>query len=808
MEAETYDLTDEMAEKVKTKIHELMSMSPYVGGLQSALKENQWKTFVWCYDGMEALGTDSETDSTDVNHLDGLKANQSYFMQLPDRETSGEVVSEGHLQMLKALQQLLNLPGPRANRRANMQYCEFTSLPADTDVGLPVNKARPRGDIITFINCSDSKLSIVTADKKEDPVFDCGPWSMFTVDDQEGGRLLVGPVNKARLYIALGHMKGENVKAEASKMVEAKEPLKQKAASAGPGKTRAKRGEIEKLHVGLGDASTIIANRDAQMNGAAIRWLKANFAGGQSKLDAYLGVKGVAPEVAVHTKLSKSVMLHRNEYELGFAYRDAGKMETAAFRTLLLAIVRTHPGSAMNWAHTPNLRRGMLKHIIHVEGWEPQPALHGKDETISATEHAARRKKIINVTDAPLAEALRAYVAAMRALIPAELLAKVDNPDKTYDLTVNFSTLPQPQHHDDHDHDGCSGLIVNHYLHKPAVVIFADNLDHDKLWHHWMAENHVYMFCRFLRMQCSHGVYPQFALNDKGSIPKQPSVNKDTLDVCKMTTTIRIGDCTQDDVDAHDAMLAVLMADEEDDKAEDDDDDVKEIFTTPPTRRIRTTTIRKKIKVAKVEPVDSNGEEEEEKEEAAAASVPGGWSTSGTMASYRDGQWVRHEKVWRDSAPTLVLKSGATFSLGRDFTKSDVLVLAIGVFHQVQQNTNKKRVTAMCSFKKDGDVAWDAPQFHSASAIIDCAVAVGLEFASVKGAKPFSAEKVDELCGEHSGRDIKNSAGFWGELQNTPTSPKTPPKSSKRLRSGPPEDLETQKQTKIAKTTAVDKVPL
>ena len=169
VEAETYDLTDEMAEKVKTKIHELMSMSPYVGGLQRALKENQWKTFVWCSDGMEALGTDSETDSTDVNHLDGLKANQSYFMQLPDRETSGEVVSEGHLQMLKALQQLLNLPGPRANRRANMEYCEFTSLPADTDVGLPVNKARPRGDIITFINCSDSKLSIVTADKKGRP---------------------------------------------------------------------------------------------------------------------------------------------------------------------------------------------------------------------------------------------------------------------------------------------------------------------------------------------------------------------------------------------------------------------------------------------------------------------------------------------------------------------------------------------------------------------------------------------------------------------------------------------------------------
>ena len=78
-------------------------------------------------------------------------------------------------------------------------------------------------------------------------------------------------------------------------------------------------------------------------------------------------------------------MLLRNEYELGFAYRDAGKHNTDSACTLLLAIVQAHPGSAMNWAHTKNLQYGMVKHIIHVEGWEPQPALHGKDETMTTT---------------------------------------------------------------------------------------------------------------------------------------------------------------------------------------------------------------------------------------------------------------------------------------------------------------------------------------------------------------------------------------------------------------------------------------
>ena len=105
-------------------------------------------------------------------------------------------------------------------------------------------------------------------------------------------------------------------------------------------------------------------------------------------------------------------------------------------------------------------------------------------------------------------------------------------------------------------------------------------------------------------------------------------------------------------------------------------------------------------------------------------------------------------------------------------------------------------MTALCSFKKDDDVDWDPPQFHSASSIIDCAVHLELQFALLKGVKPFSAEKVSELCGELYGREIKGSSGFWGELQNAPASPKTSPKSSKRPRSGP-EELDNQKPPKI-----------
>jgi hypothetical protein len=476
-------------------------------------------------------------------------------------------------------------------------------------------------------------------------------------------------------------------------------------------------------------------------------------------------------------------MLQRNEYELGFAYRDAGKINTVAARTLLLAIVRAHPGSAMNWAHTKNLQHGMQKHIIHVEGWEPQPALHGKHEKISATEHAARRKNIINITDNKVADSLRKYVKAMRLLIPAELLAKVDNPEKTYDLTVNFSTLPQPQHHDDHDHDGCSGLIFNHYLHKPALVIWNHNLDDDKLWHHWMEDTSVYMFCCFLRMQCSHGVYPQYALNDKGGIPKHQTINQATLDVCKMTATLRIGDCKQEDIDGHDAMLAVLEAEDLDnDKADDDEEEDKD-FMTPQTRT-------KKSKQTKVE---------EEEEEDEAANVPRGWATSGTMESYRDGDWVRHEKMWRVKFPNLVLQTGTTFSLGCDFTKCAVLVLAIGVFHQATtaKVAKKYRATALCSFKKEDNVAWDDPQFHSASSMLDCAVNLGLEYALINEPNPFSAAAVTEMCEEHSGREIKGSSIIWGEFS---TSPKTSPKSSKRTRSGTEQlETETQKPPKNAK---------
>ena len=453
-----------MAESEKANMKNILANIPHVGGLNGAQAQNQEKKFVWSFNGAQEFKTNLSTDSTDVVHLDALKAEQ-YFIELPQPDRGGGDHATGeHLRMSNALMQLLNLSERGSELKLeDMEYCEFSCLPADYGIRC----SEWRGDLLTFINPSDSKFKLTIASDngdESDDGFDCGPWSMFTIDEETAANLQVNPVNEARLYIVVGHSRSTSVPPPSnakSALFKPKEAAANSAKKVEPGKTpRTKRGEIATLHVDSGDASNKLANRDAQVNGAAIRWLKDHFAGAQAKQDAYLGVKGVVPEVNVHTKLSKSVMLLRNEYELGFAYRDAGKMETAAFRTLLLAIVVGHPGSAMNWAHTKNLQRGMLKHIIHVDGWEPQPALHGKDEDISATEHAARRKKIINITDVNLVEALRAYVAAMRALIPAELLAKVDNPDKTYDLTVNFSTLPQPQHHDDHEHDGCSGLIV------------------------------------------------------------------------------------------------------------------------------------------------------------------------------------------------------------------------------------------------------------------------------------------------------------------------------------------------------------
>ena len=336
---------------------------------------------------------------------------------------------------------------------------------------------------------------------------------------------------------------------------------------------------------------------------------------------------------------------------------------------------------------------------------------------------------------------------------------------------MNFSTLPQPQHYDDHDHDGCSGLIFNHYVRKSAMVIFAQNTDDDRLWHRWMEENSVYMFCNFLRMQCSHGVYPKLPVNDKGTITKQPSVST-VMDRCKMTTTLRIGDCKKEDIEGHEAMLIVMKED-----FDSADEEECEDFKTPPPRTTKKT------------PMADESEHD--------ASMPRGWSTSGTITSYRENQWVQHEKVWRDEESSHVLHAGTTFSLGSGITKCDVLVVAIGVFHQ-KTSGHSRRVTALCSFKKDG-LEWDTPQFHSAASIIDCAVALNLDFRSLKGVKPFAEEAVAGMITEESGREQKGSSAFWMELQSPPS-----PKTSKRSRSGT-DKIDTLKPAKIAK--AAKKVP-
>ena len=96
----------------------------------------------------------------------------------------------------------------------------------------------------------------------------------------------------------------------------------------------------------------------------------------------------------------------------------------------------------------------------------------------------------------------------MRLLIPVPIIGDIANPNITYDLSVNFSTMPQPQHHDDHNHDGAGGCILNHYLHKPAMVIFVHNADDTLQWYRYMEEGCVYMFHKTLRMMASHGVYP------------------------------------------------------------------------------------------------------------------------------------------------------------------------------------------------------------------------------------------------------------------------------------------------------------
>ena len=271
----TEDLTVEVIQVPATEMTEILSNIPHVGGLNGAQAQNQEKKFIWTFLGAAELQTDLSTDSTDVVHLDALKAEQ-YFMVLPDRGW-GDHANDKHLRMSKALLQLLNLSehGSELNTE-NMEYCEFACIPADHGI----RGSEWRGGIITFINPSDSKLTVANVD--EEQVFHCGPWSMFTVDEETAKRLQVRPVNKARLYIVLGCTKGErsigspNVPPPSNPKIALFKP-KEAAKKVETGKTRAKRREIETLQVDKGDASNKQANRDAQTNGAAMRWLKDHY---------------------------------------------------------------------------------------------------------------------------------------------------------------------------------------------------------------------------------------------------------------------------------------------------------------------------------------------------------------------------------------------------------------------------------------------------------------------------------------------------------------------------------------------------
>ena len=161
---------------------------------------------------------------------------------------------------------------------------------------------------------------------------------------------------------------------------------------------------MDDLTIDLVSKATVQANHDAQLYGKKLRELKHVMSGGPGKLDLYLGQKNAKPLIPVHNKLTPgaSKMLENDEADLGFAYRHGVPPPGGCGvpgRDLLLEICQNHSSSAMNWAHDAVLKKGMVKFIIHIDGWTHHPAHHGKDESISASEHAKRKSMVIHVTE-------------------------------------------------------------------------------------------------------------------------------------------------------------------------------------------------------------------------------------------------------------------------------------------------------------------------------------------------------------------------------------------------------------------------
>ena len=460
------------------------------------------------------------------------------------------------------------------------------------------------------------------------------------------------------------------------------------------------------------------------------------------------------------SKLRNSKLLSDDEPELGFRYvMDSNGISAQDSRALLLAIIMANPKCAMDWAVDKGFRPGMVKYVVHVEGWEPMSHLHGKTESITDDEHAARRKKVINVTDPVLVAELLKYAKAVRAMIPPSMLAKIKNPDKTYDLTVNVSTFPQPQHHDDHEHDGRGGCIVNHYLKKGAMVVYASNEDDNKLWHRWMEEGCIYIFCGWLRMLASHGVYP---LDVDQTTGKAKTIKETGLASCKMTATSRHGDPSDEDVESHNIWLAAQ--DPEEDK-KDDAEDLTGVDQGTNQDGFQTPTTKKKKKSAGTLTVTPD-----------YARLPNNWATSGLMApapTTTPQQWVRHDKLWLLKHPDVVLQPGLKLKLGRDFTECSVLVLAVGVCWPPLGTTagstaDKVRVTVFCTTKKTSDDStWDPPMFSSANRIIENIVNFGLTPTYGSVPKEFPESLVAGLCTNVGGRESKGSSDIWKELEDS-----------------------------------------
>ena len=336
----------------------------------------------------------------------------------------------------------------------------------------------------------------------------------------------------------------------------------------------------------------------------------------------------------------------------------------------------------------------------------------------------------------------------MRLLIPVPIIGDIANPNITYDLSVNFSTMPQPQHHDDHNHDGAGGCILNHYLHKPAMVIFVHNADDTLQWYRFMEEGCVYMFHKTLRMMASHGVYPLDGVSGK--------VTKLGLAACKMTSTWRIGDPNKADIETHDAWLVSIQADQQDDAAEGDDDDdedeaSEEASTDPDADAFKTPKSKPKPKAVRSLNLQSQDDQ-----------LPNGWKTSGVARTFPHGTWIQHHKLWsvRAGNSSAVLEAGACFEFGEDSTLCKVLVLAVGVF----LCKSKRRVTVLCTFKKHNDPTWEPPLFHSANAMLCSVRELGLSATIKKFPARFTKAAVVELCEETSGREAKTSVQIWKDM--------------------------------------------